>query len=129
MITKTKLNPPTRQLSNKYTVEVSQEIVVMSGPSSQWWHIDNLKYLINSTHRNLWWRYMPGVQIKVKWPTASPIADPNYHYRDWLEKHVGRQGWDWNWEMTTDDVFNNTLTVKFRKGRERQAVIAGLMWT
>ena len=39
---------------------------------------------------------MPSVTINVKWPVDEVSADPNDHYRPWLQEHVGRQGWDWN---------------------------------
>lgn len=65
-----------------------------------------------------WWRYIPGVTTSVPWPKGQAIideyhpswdaalvagqqsvdsADPNDHYRPWLEKNIGRQGWDWDW--------------------------------
>ena len=102
----------------------------------------------------LWWRFMPGEEIVVPWPVGEVrvrqeesgiwdsvrSADPNDHYRPWLEEHVGRQGWDWQWrhriettmitpgyeyEMITGD----RVVIKFRWGRERQAMLANLMWT
>ena len=92
---------------------------------------------------------MPGTKIKVNWPVGSIIvrdtdprwvdmgganqieiesADPNDHYRPWMEKNVGRQGWDWDWCLTDNDVAENRLTIKFRKGKEEHAVIAALKW-
>lgn len=97
----------------------------------------------------LWWRWMPGVTIKVKWPVGNVIvlptddgfdwavgttpqeifsADPNDHYRPWMEANVGRQGWDWNWRLTDNDVAENILTIKFRRGREQWATVAALRW-
>ena len=98
----------------------------------------------------LWWRFIPGVVINVKWPKGQvkvgpshregwsgvgeqfeyiDSADPNDHYRPWMECHVGRQGWDWDWSMTGNDVAANQLTVKFRKGKEHYATLAMLRWT
>lgn len=98
----------------------------------------------------LWWRWMPGVTIKVKWPVGNVIvlptddgfdwavgttpqeifsADPNDHYRPWMEANVGQQGWDWNWRLTDNDVAENILTIKFRRGREQWASVAALRWT
>ena len=91
---------------------------------------------------------MPGEEIVVPWPTGEFVvgdtlvssADPNDFYRPWLEKNVGRQGWDWQWrhrivttmhspgyedKMITDDK----VVIKFRWGKERQAMLANLMWT
>jgi hypothetical protein len=99
---------------------------------------------------DLWWMLMPGMAIKARWPVGEVVvgpdhpegwagigeyyetiesADPNDHYRPWLEQNVGHQGWDWNWKMMDDDVAMNRLTIKFRKGRERQAVEAALRWS
>jgi hypothetical protein len=58
----------------------------------------------------LWWKFMPGTEIEVRWPfgwvildddgagnqTSAESADPNDHYRPYLEKHVGKQCIDWN---------------------------------
>jgi len=86
---------------------------------------------------------MPGVIINVKWPVgeirirqeASDIwdyvqsADPNDHYRPWMEANVGRQGWDWNWGMANNDVSDNRLTIKIRQKHQDCAIIAKLMWS
>ena len=92
---------------------------------------------------------MPGVIVNVKWPmglaaidesmpqwdwTIGPSryfvesADPNDHYRPWMEQHVGRQGWDWDWCMMNNDVACNRLTIKFRHGKENFASIVSLKW-
>lgn len=98
-----------------------------------------------------WWKYMPGVEIVVKWP-RSPIAvnssnpnwfdcggaewvlidsaDPNDHYRPWLEEKVGRQGWDWNWDcVISDNHDDDHLTIKFKKGKEKYATLAAIKWS
>lgn len=99
----------------------------------------------------LWWRFIPGVTIKVRWPsgdiTAGPgpsdplwydlggaayvkfySADPNDHYRPWMESNVGKQGWDWDWSLLDDDLNQNRLTIKFRRGREQFAILAAIRW-
>ena len=105
----------------------------------------------------LWWRFMPGVEITVPWPTGvitvdhnhpkwdwslgSTLqegfsADPNDHYRPWMEEHVGRQGWDWNWRMgeirdcgrVPTPGTGDTLVIKIRRGKSKYATIASLMW-
>jgi hypothetical protein len=89
----------------------------------------------------LWWRFMPGVVVNVKWPVGSvrvpngdnvgmltESADPNDHYRPWLEQHVGRQGWDWNWGMGGMDTTENRLTIKIRQKYAQHATIAALRW-
>jgi hypothetical protein len=102
----------------------------------------------------LWWRFMPGEEIVVPWPTGEVrirqeesgtwdsvrSADPNDHYRPWLEANVGRQGWDWQWRhriVTTmyspgyedEMITGDKVVIKFRWGKERQAMLANLMWT
>ena len=98
----------------------------------------------------LWWRFMPGVVINVKWPKGqikvgpshklgwngiadyyeyTESADPNDHYRPWMEEHVGRQGWDWNWGMANDDVTENRLTIKIRQKHAEYATIAAMRWS
>lgn len=99
----------------------------------------------------LWWRFMPGVAITVKWPKGQvkvgpshrqgwsgigeyfeyvDSADPNDHYRPWLEEHVGQQGWDWDWGiMTNNNAADNTLTIKIRQRHAESATIAALRWS
>jgi len=100
----------------------------------------------------VWWRFMPGVTIKVKWPVGEIVAgpgpsdprwydlggasyvkfesaDPNDHYRPTLEQQVGRQRWDWNWRLTGNDAETNTLTIKFRRGKEQYATLFSLKWS
>ena len=85
---------------------------------------------------------MPGVVINVRWPrgwvvlhddgqggqTSVDSADPNDHYRPWMEKHMGRQGWDWNWGMADRDATDNRLTIKIRQKYAEHATIAALKW-
>ena len=94
-------------------------------------------------YQKLWWLLMPGTVIRVPWPGGMVIkefadqyktdrelfsSDPNDHYRPWLEKNVGRQGWDWAWGMGNLDITENRLTIKFRRGREHWATAAALRW-
>ena len=98
----------------------------------------------------LWWRFMPGVTVKVRWPAGEIVvnhddprwvdwggavwvnlgfsADPNDHYRWWLEKHVGRQGWDWDWTMADNDIATNQLTIKIRRQHASWASYIALRW-
>jgi hypothetical protein len=91
----------------------------------------------------LWWLLMPGTVINVKWPkgwvilsespdgstVSTDSADPNDHYRPWLEKHVGKQGWDWQWGMANTDASENRLTIKIRRKYAEHAIIAALRWS
>lgn len=108
-----------------------------------YWHTHRVK-VVPKFINNLWWRFMPGTIIKVKWPVGEirikhqsalgiiweniSSADPNAHYRPYLETNVGRQGWDWDWTMMDSDCRDNTLTIKFRKGKESWASLVALMW-
>jgi hypothetical protein len=97
----------------------------------------------------LWWRFMPGVVINVAWPKGQvrvgpshslgwngigdyfeyvESADPNDHYRPWMEEHVGQQGWDWNWGMADRDATDNRLTIKIRQKYAKYATIAVIKW-
>ena len=90
----------------------------------------------------LWWLLMPGTVINVRWPvgtarvpngdnagTLTESADPNDHYRPWLEKHVGKQGWDWQWGMANTDASENRLTIKIRRKYADYATLAALRWS
>jgi hypothetical protein len=105
---------------------------------------------LNIIHQ-LWWRFMPGVIINVKWPAGNIIvddkdprwcdlggavcvdlgfsADPNDHYRPWMEKNIGKQGWDWDWGMANMDATENRLTIKIRRKYQDYAIIAKLQWS
>jgi hypothetical protein len=90
-----------------------------------------------------WWRWMPGVTISVKWPngwvvldkmpdgstTSTQSADPNDHYRPWMEKHVGRQGRDWQWGLRDNNAAENRLTIKIRNKHAKWATIAAIQWS
>jgi len=97
----------------------------------------------------LWWRFMPGVVINVAWPSGQvkvgpshrdgysgygpefeyvDSADPNDHYRPWLEEHVGKQGWDWNWGMADRDDTENRLTIKIRRKYAKYSTYCVLKW-
>ena len=110
--------------------------------SPYYWHNSRVKVMLNLVNR-IWWRLMPGITIKVKWPVGeirlkqeqSDIwdhvrsADPNDHYRPWMKKYVGKQGWDWDWSMIDNDISENKLTIKFRKGKVEFATMAALRWS
>lgn len=98
-----------------------------------------IKHTVNPI-KNLWWRFMPGAIVTVKWPVGwteldnlgnqTSSADPNDHFRPWLEQNVGRQGWDWDWrisDITADNgqgtIGVDTLDIKFRWGREQYATM------
>lgn len=99
----------------------------------------------------LWWRFVPGVTITVRWPRGEVIvdhnhplwedmggavwvnlgvsADPNDHYRPYLEKHIGKQGWDWNWGLVNDDIKHDRLTIKVRRKHGKYATMLAVVWS
>ena len=101
--------------------------------------------------QKLWWKFVPGVSFKVKWPRGEIIvnhedprwvdlggavwvnlgfsADPNDHYRCFLEKHVGQQGWHWNWGLADKDVIDDMLTIKIIKCRASWASYFAMRWS
>lgn len=101
-------------------------------------------------YQKLWWRFVPGVVINVRWPKGKitvdhndprwadlggavwiefESADPNDWYRPDLERWVGRQGWDWNWGMANTDATENRLTIKIRQKYTEYATILALRWS
>ena len=95
----------------------------------------------------LWWKFVQGPEISVKWPSgwvllhedqdggkvSTDSADPNDHYRPWLEENVGKQGWDWNWKhhivANDNEVLDDRVIIKFRKKHQDAALIAKILWT
>lgn len=97
----------------------------------------------------LWWWLVPGICIKVRWPKGTIVvgsgdsrwydvgaswveiesADPNDHYRPWMEQHVGRQKWDWDWGFVGNDVNDNCLTIKIRRKHKKYMSMIGLKWS
>ena len=100
--------------------------------------------------QKLWWRFMPGEVINVRWPTGNIVvdhndprwcdwggavwvdlgfsADPNEHYRTEMEKYCGRQGWNWNWGIADNDVAANRLTIKIRRKYANYAILLAIKW-
>lgn len=90
----------------------------------------------------LFWKYGKGPTITVRWPVGWVVlcenpdgskvgtdsADPNDHYRPWLEKNVGKQHRDWVWGLRDNNAAENRLTIKFRKSKAKWSSIAVLLW-
>lgn len=98
----------------------------------------------------LWWWLVPGVIIKVRWPRGMIVidhddprwvdlggatrveidsADPNDHYRPWLEANVGKQKWHWDWGFVGNDVNENCLTIKIVRSKTICATMVTMLWT
>jgi hypothetical protein len=98
----------------------------------------------------LFWKYGSGPTITVAWPVGKIIivdeedprwdwtmgaskqsfesADPNDHYRPWMEKNVGKQNRDWAWRCCDNNCAENKLTIKFRKSKAKWATMAAILW-
>ena len=51
-------------------------------------------------------------------------AEPNEHYRPWLEENVGEQGVSWNWQIHSVD--GNELSIDF--ANKEHAILFELKW-
>lgn len=51
-------------------------------------------------------------------------AEPNEHYRPWLEANIGQQGVDWDWEILS--VVESTIRIIFSK--EEDLLLFELKW-
>ena len=76
-------------------------------------------------------RYYPSMNSKmpVRHTTNRPFMlpgdpEPNEKYRPWLEEHIGKQGYNWNWDLCSTDV--DILEIYFR--REDHATLFELTW-
>ena len=104
-----------------------------------------------SLRQKLWWWFVPGVEVVVKWPSGKitiddndprwdwtlgstyqegESADPNDHYRPWLEANVGHQGWDWDWvgQWYYHDQCNS-IHIKVREKHSAYASMMALKWS
>ena len=93
--------------------------------------------------QQLWWRFVPGVVVNVKWPkgwvvlheapdgskVSTESADPNDHYRPELTELVGKQGIHWNWGMADRDATDNRLTIKIIKSKAQYASYFAIKWS
>lgn len=88
------------------------------------------------------------MEISVKWPKGSiavgyndprwydvgaslvevESADPNDHYRPFMEEWIGRQRWDWSWYMGNTDARDNRLTIRIREKHAVFATHIAMMW-
>lgn len=88
------------------------------------WYRENI-YQLKAQRFKLWWKWVPGEVVAVPWPDTEESSDPNETYRPFLEANVGRQGWDWQWDI---DTTGWDLLIKLRKGKTKWGPILALMW-
>jgi hypothetical protein len=112
-----------------------------------------VKYLKKWVNR-IYWRLVNYIELDVKWPSGviavSPdhpgwydcgatwveikSADPNDHYRPFMEQWIGQQGWDWDWDLvfhgrnieTQEQV--GRIRIRMRRKHEIYASHIALMW-
>ncbi len=103
----------------------------------------------------IYWRLVDYIEIDVKWPSGEIVvdhndprwadlggavwigfesADPNDHYRPFLEQWIGRQGWDWDWRLAwhgrniETGEQNGRLTIRMRQKHAIYASHIAMMW-
>ena len=119
--------------------------------------IDMAKWELNKRtglRQALWWATVPGVEITLPWPTgwvvlhedpdgskvSAESADPNDHYRPWLEKNIGKQGWDWEWKHIITDTMiapgyeqemtaKDRVLIKIRNKHKEAAMVMKLLYS
>ena len=96
----------------------------------------------NNMLARAWWRWVPGVEIRVKWPqgwvvlnempdgskTSAFSADPHDHYGPWMEQHVGKRGIDWHWRLSQEGPYTSRVHIKIRNKHAKWATIAAMQW-
>lgn len=97
----------------------------------------------------LFWKYGSGPTVTVRWPVGEvrirqepsgiwdyvTSADPNDHYRPYLEQNVGKQNRDWMWKIgpaVADTGAGtrgyDTLLIKFSRKKAKWATATSLLW-
>lgn len=83
----------------------------------------------------IWWKWIPGQNIRIAWPANKPFA-PWETYGPWLEKHVGRQHWHWDWKFYghmeggrygSREVYDE-VEIRIRRDRQHLATYILLLW-
>ena len=102
---------------------------------------------------DLRWRMLQGGEVSVKWPSGEceitpdhllwdwgvdpnshtiHSADPNDHYRPWLEANVGKQGRDWDWKIAPykEGFYSpgDHVLIRVRKSKSHTLSAMALMW-
>lgn len=56
--------------------------------------------------------------IIIEWPVTGKSADPNFFFRDWLEKNVGHQEKDWDWCVDSKKMGGDSLRISFKDKKD-----------
>jgi len=97
------------------------------------WYNKLLNAIVQGKLEKYWHKYRFCYNVPVIWPKGptrpdhlgnqSFSTDPNEHWRPWMELHVGRQGWDWDWELINGGT---ALNIKFHS--KKMALLFALVW-
>ena len=75
-----------------------------------------------------WWMFMTGRTILLQWPKFHIFPTTKIGFYEeldntwelWLESNVGRQGFDWEWRIHSEQG----IEIRFRRGKEDLATQA-----
>jgi len=85
--------------------------------------------------QRFWWSSIDGVIITIPWSTYSKSSImPDHDLKNWLETHVGRKGWDWDWRLSLNpadfrEIRFGLIDIKFRKSKADLATLTLLKWS
>ena len=66
-------------------------------------------------------------EVIIPWPGAGTLSsDPNKEYRPWLEENVGRQGVDWEWDISRTDP--GAISLRLSDNKKEYATFVMLKW-
>lgn len=73
--------------------------------------------------------------IKVAWPNgwtepddlgnSQQSSDPNDHFRPYLERMIGVQGWDWDWFIAPD---GDAIEIRVLPEHQRHLTHLSMVW-
>lgn len=87
----------------------------------------NLILHADKTWRKMLWAIIPTVSITMPWPQGNnSITAPTELWRPWLEEHVGRQGWSWDWRISQNCY---DVEILFRRSKEKYITAFLLRWS
>ena len=86
------------------------------------------RYFWRNFKQRLYWKFMTGAVVNVPWPADNVSADPNDHYRAWLETNIGKQGRDWQWDCHYTESGIYDLQIVVSRAKKQYASMIALMW-
>jgi len=91
---------------------------------------------MKKTIQDWWW----STRLELPWPEGrdghfSWAQDPNIQYLDWMNKTLGRRGYDWEWDLTSGSgpmfllANQRKIIVYLRRGRKELAPLVQLRFS